>query len=337
MTSKTIQWYGHSTPGFRKGRSCGTQLLGFVDEVSEALEQGYQEDLPVFDFSKAFDPGKVSHSLVTHKLRHYGISRNINTWIQNFLSDRKQSESVVVNGSSFLGTALEDVFPPPEILHSPHDPPPDNSGAQLQTSRPLTPGGDPGQGPRRHTHQGPEVGPTYLQHHQKGKPDTRLCAPHIKVPGKTIKTAAYRALVCPTLEYASYAWDPHTTEDTNTIEKVQRRAACWVSHRFRQTSSVDDMLLDLEWPTLQARRRRARITMFYKVHNSLAHVDSKHLPSVSRLSHITRKSHPMQYDIPSNRTQYRQMTFFPRTMNNLPTEAATAPSLAAFQARVANL
>ncbi|XP_076437010.1 uncharacterized protein LOC143276409 [Babylonia areolata] len=38
--------------GFRKGRSCETQLLGFVDEVSEALEQGYQEDLLVFDFSK---------------------------------------------------------------------------------------------------------------------------------------------------------------------------------------------------------------------------------------------------------------------------------------------
>ncbi|XP_076472060.1 uncharacterized protein LOC143301566 [Babylonia areolata] len=162
----------------------------------------------------------------------------------------------------------------------------------------------------------------------------------IKVPSKTIKTAAYRALVRPTLEYASCVWDPHTTEDINTIEKVQHRAARWVSRRFRQTSSVDDMLLDLEWPTLQARRRHARLTMFYKVHNSLVHIDSKYLPSVSRLSHITRKSHPLQYNIPSNRTQYRQMTFLPRTIpewNNLPTEAATAPSLAPFQARVANL
>ncbi|KAL8625338.1 hypothetical protein ACOMHN_044481 [Nucella lapillus] len=48
--------------GFRRGRSCETQLLGLVDEVSRALENGLQEDLLVLDFSKAFD--KVSHSLL---------------------------------------------------------------------------------------------------------------------------------------------------------------------------------------------------------------------------------------------------------------------------------
>lgn len=45
-------------------------------------------------FSKAFD--KVSHSLLVHKLNHYGIREKTNTWIQNFLSDR--SQAVVVDG-----------------------------------------------------------------------------------------------------------------------------------------------------------------------------------------------------------------------------------------------
>ena len=47
------------------------------------------------DFSKAFD--KVSHSLIIHKLKHYGITGKTNEWIENFLSDKTQSVVVVVH------------------------------------------------------------------------------------------------------------------------------------------------------------------------------------------------------------------------------------------------
>jgi hypothetical protein len=50
------------------------------------------------DFSKAFD--KVSHSLIIHKLKHYGITGKTNEWIKNFLSDRTQS--VVVEGETSI-------------------------------------------------------------------------------------------------------------------------------------------------------------------------------------------------------------------------------------------
>ena len=45
------------------------------------------------DFSKAFD--KVSHSLLTNKLNHYGISGKTNPWIGNFLAEQQQA--IVVN------------------------------------------------------------------------------------------------------------------------------------------------------------------------------------------------------------------------------------------------
>jgi hypothetical protein len=81
--------------GFRKGHSCESQLLGFVDEASEAMEKNNQEDVLVLDFSKAFD--KVSHALLVYKLHHYGISRKTCRWIEAFLADR--SQTVVVGGA----------------------------------------------------------------------------------------------------------------------------------------------------------------------------------------------------------------------------------------------
>ena len=80
--------------GFRKGRSCETQLIEFMDDLTSNLEEGHQTDILIMDFAKAFD--KVDHSLLTHKLHHYGIRGNVNTWIKNWLKDRKQS--VVVDG-----------------------------------------------------------------------------------------------------------------------------------------------------------------------------------------------------------------------------------------------
>ena len=52
---------------------------------------------------------------------------------------------------------------------------------------------------------------------------------------------------------------------------IQRRAARYVTNRFHNTSSVSDMLQDLNWPTLQQRRLRTRLIFFYKIiHNLVA-------------------------------------------------------------------
>ena len=57
--------------GFRRGLSCETQLIEFIDDVTINMDKGKQTDCLIMDFSKAFD--KVSHSLLIHKLDHYGI------------------------------------------------------------------------------------------------------------------------------------------------------------------------------------------------------------------------------------------------------------------------
>jgi len=74
--------------GFHKRKSCKTQLISTVNEFAECLNQGGQCDILLLDFSKAFD--KVSHSLLYHKLPHYGIQGSILSWLASFLSRRSQ-------------------------------------------------------------------------------------------------------------------------------------------------------------------------------------------------------------------------------------------------------
>ena len=84
--------------GFQRVLSCESQLIEFIDDVTKNLDQRKQTDCLIMDFSKAFD--KVSHSLIIHKLKHYGITGKTNEWIKNFLSDRTQS--VVVEGETSI-------------------------------------------------------------------------------------------------------------------------------------------------------------------------------------------------------------------------------------------
>ena len=72
-------------------------------------------------------------------------------------------------------------------------------------------------------------------------------------------------LVRSKVENAASVWDPHTKEQISSIEKIQRRAARVVSNDHRKTSSVSKMLKELDWPTLENRRKAARLTTLYKI------------------------------------------------------------------------
>ena len=91
---------GDSQHGFRKGRSCLTNLLSFSDKVTGSIDSGDSVDVVFLDFAKAFD--KVPHKRLMLKLENHGITGKISRWVGEWLRQRVQR--VCVNGveSSWL-------------------------------------------------------------------------------------------------------------------------------------------------------------------------------------------------------------------------------------------
>ena len=79
--------------GFRRKRSCETQLITAVNDFAIALNNSEQIDAIFLDLSKAFDT--VPHKRLCNKLAFYGIRGALLKWIQSFLTDRTQQ--VVIN------------------------------------------------------------------------------------------------------------------------------------------------------------------------------------------------------------------------------------------------
>ncbi|MGB1915940.1 MAG: RNA-directed DNA polymerase, partial [Paracoccaceae bacterium] len=98
--------------GFRKNRSCESQLILTVHDSAKSLNDSKQIDSILLDFSKAFD--KVDHDKLCIKLNHYGIRGKTHDWIKNYLAHRTQT--VVLNGESSEKTPVVSGVPQGTVL-----------------------------------------------------------------------------------------------------------------------------------------------------------------------------------------------------------------------------
>ena len=88
---KLINTYQH---GFLKARSCLTNLLCFLEEITKWVDDGSPVDVVYLDFQKAFD--KVPHQRLLLKLKAHGIGNDVINWIEKWLTHRRQR--VIVDG-----------------------------------------------------------------------------------------------------------------------------------------------------------------------------------------------------------------------------------------------
>ena len=98
--------------GFRKSRSCVSQLINTLDDFANCLRQHQQIDAILLDFSKAFD--KVDHEGLLLKLEHLGIRGSLLDWTRSFLIDRTQR--VVVDGKESTPSNVQSGVPQGTVL-----------------------------------------------------------------------------------------------------------------------------------------------------------------------------------------------------------------------------
>jgi 16S rRNA C1402 (ribose-2'-O) methylase RsmI len=55
---------------------------------------------------------------------------------------------------------------------------------------------------------------------------------------------------------------------------VQRRAARYVKNRYHNTSSATEIIGQLQWISLEERRKAARLILLYKISNGLVKIDA---------------------------------------------------------------
>jgi hypothetical protein len=97
------------------------------------------------------------------------------------------------------------------------------------------------------------------------------------------------------------------------------------------------MLVDLQWPTLSDRRRKAHLKTFYPFHRGNVVINTTRKPTPQPPTRSTGKTHPAAYQLPSCRTAYRKQSFFSCTIaewNSLPAEVALSPTVEGFKSRI---
>ena len=86
---------------------------------------------------------------------------------------------------------------------------------------------------------------------------------------QNIKEYTYKQLVLPSIDYCSAIWDPYTKNDTSKLEMLQHQAARFVMnkpwYRHQHNVSITKILAELHWPTLQNRRKQARLILMFKI------------------------------------------------------------------------
>jgi hypothetical protein len=98
--------------GFRKNRSCLTNLLDFFEAVAEEVDRGEPVDGLYFDFRKAFD--RVPHERLLLKLKAIGVEGRLLGWIKDWLKERRQR--VVLGGECSEWTAVTSGVPQGSVL-----------------------------------------------------------------------------------------------------------------------------------------------------------------------------------------------------------------------------
>ena len=123
----------------------------------------------------------------------------------------------------------------------------------------------------------------------------------------------------PVQEYGSSVWDSHTKGLQEELEKVQNRAASFVTRNYTfEDGSMTGILEQLKWESLKKRRTGNRLILLYKGLKDKVRIPTDDLNPKTRRC---RNSHSKAFQLPSASIEAYKCCFFPQTIrdwNDLP-------------------
>ena len=342
-----------------------SQLILTMHDIMQTFDSKQQTDLVILDFSKAFDT--EPHKKLLFKLSKYGITGNINKWIQSFLVLRKQqviveeesSKPCIVDSgvpqSSVLGpllflchindlpqrvTSKVRLFADDCLLHRPMHSPRDQLLLQQDLAAVETWAEDLGMRfnvskcylMSIHRSMHPYSSHYELDNHILEQVEENPYLGLTKHANRDLRELAYTSLVGSILEYSSTVWYPFYQKDIDRLERVQRRAARFVLNDYKPLSSVTSMVSQLGWKPLAERRREHRLSLLYKIIDGLVAIPADtHLHFNTR---NTRISNSKSLKLPICTTDTFKHSFFPATIrdwNLLPDDIVNCKNLSPFK------
>ena len=144
----------------------------------------------------------------------------------------------------------------------------------------------------------------------------------------------YLSFVRPILEYGNTIWDNCTQYEKRGLDKIQHEAARIVSGATALVS-LQSLYADICWESLQDRRTKHKLNLFFKMQNDLVpgYLATLVPPSVSEISRYNLRN-ANDFTSIHCRTQQYYSTFIPsavREWNNLSEEAKQIGSLISFK------
>ena len=153
---------------------------------------------------------------------------------------------------------------------------------------------------------------------------------------KSLETV-YLTFIRPILEYGDTIWDNCTQYEKNELEKIQNEAARIVTGTTKLVS-IRALYQKIKWDTLEERRRKHKLALFYKMVNRLSppYLLSLIPLPVNRVSSYNQRNSNDIQTIPA-RTNLYYNSFLPsviREWNNLPLDVRNSDSLNSFKRRL---
>ena len=147
----------------------------------------------------------------------------------------------------------------------------------------------------------------------------------------------YTTFIRPILEYGNEIWDNCTQYEKDEIDKIQNEAAR-IATGTTKLISIETLYSEIGWETQDSRRRKQKLSLFYKMYSNISpsYLSSLGPPSISDISSYNLRNANNLQTVETRTRQYYN-SFVPsviREWNGLSEETRNASSVSVFKSRL---